>query len=335
MEPGSSGTSDLSPNDVSPSGPLDNSSGNQDNIESFAPGSLNTEELHGGLDSYGPRLGDNGKDTQPAPLDTSGQHNIPSGDVEDLWMQETIHLDNLRTSTDFVKVLRQITLDDPMLSMSSDAIEHLRNPPCEAPSLSIDTDTRMALELFLNDPSEKAYKKSHGTILRRHPDDILPSYYKTKHFVADLTGIESIVHHMCINSCIAYMGPFSDLGTCPVCSEPWYDLSGPQSSSRRERKPHQTFHTIPVGPQIQALYQDPKSASHAHYLCKERARILSEIEQKQYLDKYSDMLHGADMIQVFQDGRIGEYDIALMFSIDSAQLYAHKLSACWIYIWVL
>jgi len=56
------------------------------------------------------------------------------------------------------------------------------------------------------------------------------------------------------------------------------------------------------GPLIQALYQDPESVSHAHYLRKEQARILSEIKQKQYLDGYLDMLHGADMIHVFQDG---------------------------------
>ena len=222
-----------------------------------------------------------------------------------------------------------------MLGMSSDAIKCLWNPPRKRPSLSVDADTRMALELFLNNPSEKAYKKSCTTILHRHPDDILPSYYKIKCFVADLTGIESVIHHMCVKSCIAYTGPFSDLETCPVCSEPWYNLSGPQSSRRRERKPCQTFHTIPVGPQIQALYQDPKSASHAHYLHEERARILSEIKEKQYLDKYSDVLHGADMIHAFQDGHVGEHDIALMFSIDGAQLYTYKLSACWIYIWVL
>jgi len=64
-------------------------------------------------------------------------------------------------------------------------------------------------------------------------------------------------------------------------------------------------------------------------------RVLSELDQKLYLDEYSDVLHGADMIQAFRDGRIREDDVALMFSIDGAQLYAHKLSACWIYIWVL
>jgi len=233
------------------------------------PGSLDTENLHGGLDSYNPRDGDNGKDTQPAPLDMSGQPGIPSGNVEDLWMQETIHLDDLRTSADFVKALQETTLDNPMLGMSSNAVEHLWNPLHKDPSLSVDTDTRMALELFLNDPSERAYKKSCATILCWHPDDILPSCYKIRHLIADLTGIESIVHNMCINLCIAYMGPFSKLETCPACLESRYELSSPQSCSRRERKPRQTFHTIPVGPQIQALYRDPESATHAHYLHEE------------------------------------------------------------------
>ena len=106
-------------------------------------------------------------------------------------------------------------------------------------------------------------------------------------------------------------------------------------SDWRERIPHQEFHTIPIGPQIQALYRVPESAHHAHYLCKERTRVLAEIKQHSWLNEYSDVLHGMDFIEAFQDGRIGEDDIVLMFSIDGAQLYAKKLSACWIYIWVL
>ena len=47
------------------------------------------------------------------------------------------------------------------------------------------------------------------------------------------------------------------------------------------------------------------------------------------------MLHGTDLIEAFQDGCVGDDNIALMFSIDGAQLYAKKASACWIYIWVL
>jgi hypothetical protein len=92
---------------------------------------------------------------------------------------------------------------------------------------------------------------------------------------------------------------------------------------------------ILIGPQIQALYREPESALHAHYLCKERSHVLSYLESDHPLEEYSDLLHGSDLIEAFQDGHIGEDDIVLMFSIDGAQLYAKKASICWIYIWVL
>jgi hypothetical protein len=131
-------------------------------------------------------------------------------------------------------------------------------------------------------------------------------------------------------SCIAYTGPFFDLESCPICSEPRYDQFQLES-----RIPRQEFHTIPIGPQLQALYREPESATHAHYLRTERSRVLAEIDTKGFLEEYSDVLHGRDLIGAFRDGRIGEDDIALLFSIDGAQLYAKKASACWIYIWVL
>jgi hypothetical protein len=97
----------------------------------------------------------------------------------------------------------------------------------------------------------------------------------------------------------------------------------------------QEFHTIPIGPQLQALYHKPRSAAHAHYLCKERARVLSDVNRTGYLDKYSDVLHGTNIIEAFQDGHMGEDDIVLMFLIDGVQLYVMKVFTCWIYIWVL
>jgi len=120
-----------------------------------------------------------------------------------------------------------------------------------------------------------------------------------------------------------------------MCLEARYDQYRLEASSGRDRIPRQEFHTVPIGPQLQALYWDPESARRAHYLCEERSRILAEIEQHGCLETYSDVLHGSDLIEAFQDGRVGEDDIVLMFSIDGAQLYAKKASACWIYIWVL
>jgi hypothetical protein len=83
------------------------------------------------------------------------------------------------------------------------------------------------------------------------------------------------------------------------------------------------------------LYRDSDSAKQAHYLREERVRILAQIGQHSYLETYDDVLHGSDLIEAFQDGCVGKDDIVLMFSMDRAQLYAKKASACWIYIWVL
>jgi hypothetical protein len=87
----------------------------------------------------------------------------------------------------------------------------------------------------------------------------------------------------------------------------------------------------PIGPQLQTLYCEPESARHAHYLHSKRSRVLAEIELKGSLDEYFDVLHGSDLIEAFRDGRIGEDDITLLFSIDCAQLYAKKASSCWTY----
>ena len=51
-------------------------------------------------------------------------------------------------------------------------------------------------------------------------------------------------------------------------------------------------------------------------------------------DKYSDVLHGSDLIEAFHNGCITENDIVLMSSVDCAQLCTNKAFACWIYIWI-
>jgi hypothetical protein len=63
--------------------------------------------------------------------------------------------------------------------------------------------------------------------------------------------------------------------------------------------------------------------------------VLSEFHSKGCLAEYLDALHSTDLINAFEDRHIKEDDIVLMFSINSAQLYAKKASTCWIYIWVL
>jgi len=263
----------------------------------------------------------------PAHLNPSSSC-LPPGNIEDLWLQDTIHLRELKTTAEFVKVLQSATLDNPSMGMSDEALHHLWNPPHDQSPVVVDKVTQLAIDLYLGNPLEVTYETNCKAILRFLSDVELPSYYKIKHSVAELTGVESVVHHMCVKSCIAYTGPFLDLDACPLCSEPRYDQFHYQISSGQEKVPCQEFHTIPIGPQLQALYRSPESASHTHYLHNEMSCIIACLDQTGGLDEYSDVLHGTDLIGVFQDGRINEDDIILIFLIDGAQLYAKKLSLC-------
>lgn len=262
-------------------------------------------------------------------------HSDISGTIVELRDKGLIRLEEPRLAADFIALLRSASLDNSISGLSDEALDRLRNPSHEEPASLINDNSRFAIDLYLANPSDATYEANRAVLQRRVPSLSLPSYYKAKRLVADLTGIEPIVHHMCINSCIAYTGPFSELEACPKCSQSRYDEFRLQASSGTEKIPRKEFHTIPMGPQLQALYRDPDSARCAHYLREERSKVVAEIDRRGFLEAYSDILHGSDLIEAFQDGRIGEDDIILMFSIDGAQLYAKKASACWIYIWVL
>ena len=81
---------------------------------------------------------------------------------------------------EFVKRLQSAGLDDPTLGMSCEALERLWNPLCEQPSLFIDGDTQLALDMYLANPSEATYEMNQKAFLRRLPNADLPSYYKAR-----------------------------------------------------------------------------------------------------------------------------------------------------------
>ena len=139
----------------------------------------------------------------PAQLNPNS-FDTPPGDVEDLWLQDTIHLSDLKLVAEFMKALQGATLDDPSLGMSDKALHRLQNP-LQSPVV-IDEVTRLVIDIYMGTPSEEIYMTVCKAILRflaiinLLPNLEFPSYYKVKCLVADLTGIESVMQHMCINS---------------------------------------------------------------------------------------------------------------------------------------
>ncbi|OBZ69088.1 hypothetical protein A0H81_10834 [Grifola frondosa] len=158
----------------------------------------------------------------------------------------------------------------------------------------------------------------------------LDIFLAIKQKVKELSRITSVISHMCVNSCVAFTGPFKDLDTCPLCAEPHYDPLKPG-----KKVPWQVFHTIPVGFQLQALRRTIQSSGEMCYKMDVVNAAIQMLTEKQYLPHYSDAFHGIDILEVVHNGRIKKEDMVLMFSVDGAQLYESKLSDCWVYIWIV
>ena len=121
---------------------------------------------------------------------------------------------------------------------------------------------------------------------------------------------------MCINTCIAYTGPYQDLERCPLCDEPQYNPTALEESGGKKKVAHRQFHTMPVGPQLQALYHSKGSAEQMRYTEKRLEEIVNAGPENR--GDYEDWCDGINFIQAFHDGRIKKGDPVLMFSIDGA-----------------
>ena len=97
----------------------------------------------------------------------------------------------------------------------------------------------------------------------------------------------------------------------------------------------QKFYTMPLAPQVQALWRSPETVALLNYRWEKTAKILEELNSKGQINVYKDILHGREYLDAVQRKDIGHYDTVVMFRIDGTQLYRDKESNCWIYIWVI
>ena len=269
-----------------------------------------------------------GLQRDPTPPSPPGLDDAPD-DVDD----SDVTLDDLRLSIAFIDALKGATLDND--GLQPDILHQLRDP-IQAPFQLDDPDLRLAIDLFL-EHSTQSYTKTRDSILRRYPESNLLSHDQISRKVARLTGVDSVVHDMCPKVCVAYTGPYSDLEACPLCGESRYDPILLRTSHGRIKKAQQQFHTMPIGPQLQALWRSPETA----YLMRHRHRRTQEILSHRdengnvVIQNYDDVYVGSDYLRAVDSGHISPDDIALMLSLDGAQLYKNKTSDCWMSIWVV
>lgn len=242
---------------------------------------------------------------------------------------------DLRHAEEFVRAVRNATLATEPLA--EDVLERLRNPPTYPLDLS-DADLRMSIDLYLavRNASEETYNATRTAIMRRHPEDHILSYHAVRSKVTELTGVTSVTHDMCIDSCVAFTGPFAKEEACPICKKPRYDPIQLARSGGSKKVPQRQFHTMPLGPQLQALARSPEGAKDISYLSRRIDEVITEINQNEgKLQLFNDWLCGEAVTDTYDKKHLGPHDFALMMSLDGAQLYRSKQSDCWIYIWVV
>ncbi|KAF6757352.1 hypothetical protein DFP72DRAFT_744266, partial [Ephemerocybe angulata] len=156
-------------------------------------------------------------------------------------------LAELKHALDFIAALKAADLDSSGLDPG--VIKQLREPiesilDIDSPD---DPNLRVSLEVYLatGNASEATYNKVKAAVEKRSPDVKLYTLDRLKRKIGRLTGLIPLVNDMCVNSCMAYTGPFAKDHKCHYCSEDRYD---------KARNGRQHFYTIPPGPQIQAYY---------------------------------------------------------------------------------
>ena len=269
--------------------------------------------------------------------DDSIEGDLPPGEVqagEAAVPGTDSNLDDIRTAAAFINALKNATLESS--NMTEAAIERLRAAPPELPHDLEDPDFLFSLRSFLSvtNASEETYNGFRAAALARHPDDRFFSFDQMKRRVEQISGIIPIIHDMCVNTCAAFTGPFSDLDACPECSELRYH---PDPDPRTgDQIPRRQFPTIPVGPVIQALYRSPKTAAMMRHRVEETRRILDHLQNHGgQLDTYDDTYCGQDYLDAVRTGKIKDDDVVLQLSFDSAQLFKDKASDCWTYLFLV
>ncbi len=248
-------------------------------------------------------------------------------------------MDELKLSQEFITAVREASLDNDKLP--EEVIHRLRHPRQNSFDLDDEPELKTAIEFFMDTTtaSEEVFNKvrdTHHRSLDRLGVEYepLPSLYETKKKIEEITGVYSMKHDMCINTCMAYTGPFKDYRECFKCSAPRFD---PQIYALTSKEvPQRQFDTIPLGPQLQALWSSVEGATSLRYRSQKTAEVLNKgRENDGQLDEWDDIFCGSEYLEAVNDGRIKDGDTVILLSIDGAQLYESKQSDCWIYIWVI
>ncbi|KAF8476353.1 hypothetical protein DFH94DRAFT_620734, partial [Russula ochroleuca] len=88
------------------------------------------------------------------------------------------------------------------------------------------------------------------------------------------------------------------------------------------------FVTLPIGPQLQALWRHPDSVTKIRD-CLRHTTILLAQHNANGVHDYNDVCCGSEYLNHVESGQISDSDMLIVLSMDGAQLYCNKVSDTW------
>ena len=279
---------------------------------------------------------DSDSDEDPPPPDPGSDEEDPPPDSDSDEDDPEITLENMKLDLQFIRMVEDATLES---QFSAAELREFRNPQANQASPSDDPDLLLSIKFYISSQkrasSQEAYSDSRESIQECFPESKMLSYSQVKRQASDLSGLVTWKHHMCVNSCVGFTGPFADLEECPRprCHQPRYDQDELKKSNGKKKVPRKVFTTFAVGPQLQSRWKSPEMAQKMFYRRDKTREELNRTMNGAYM--YDDIFCGSDYLEAVKNGRIKDHDMVLMLSTDGAQLHRNKKSDCWIYIWII
>ncbi|KAL4061921.1 hypothetical protein J3A83DRAFT_4114981 [Scleroderma citrinum] len=117
----------------------------------------------------------------------------------------------------FILAIKDACLTDLVSKLDQNVLKWLCNPPCTPLMIeSLDICHSISIYLALEHSSQSAYKAVCNFAGAPGIDDML-TFHSVESHIAMYTGVKDVRHDMCPNSCIRFMGPYSNLETCFMC----------------------------------------------------------------------------------------------------------------------
>jgi len=168
-------------------------------------------------------------------------------------------LKDLRCMESNISQIWDYSFEHEKSQWTKDELGSFLDPPHELWSLD-DPQLRLSLQIYLSlsaRSSEATYDAIRSNIKECYPESTMLSFDQVQTRLKAITGILPLHFDMCVNTCLAYTGTFATLTECPFCGEHRFE----QHLDIDSRTPCRQFVTLPIGPQLQALWRHPISVA--------------------------------------------------------------------------